>query len=579
MPPLCFGIFEVDLRAGELRRQGLKVKLQHQPFQILAMLLNRPGEVITRAEVRSRLWAANTFVDFDRGLNRAMNRLREALGDSADCPLFVETLPGRGYRFIAPVERSGAKTSVSGESHRIKSLAVLPLENLSADPAQDYFADGMTDELITALAKIVSLRVISRTSIMQYKGVRKSLPSVARELGVDAILAGTVLYSGSRVRITAQLVRAWDESHLWAEKYERDLGDILILQGEVAQAISAQLQIKVTPPERAGLSEAHSVVPRAYEAYLQGIFFRDKWTQTALMKSIELFTEANQLDSTFARSYAGLSQSYCALGILGSLPAAEVYPKAKVAAVRALELDETVAEAHSSLAEVRKAFDWDWLAAQLGYQRALELNPSNAKAHMWYADWLSKMGRNAEATEEAERARELAPFSVDCCSFLGLILYRSRIYQEAMVVCRRAVEFDPYYPVAHWFLGLIYQQTGELPTAITELNKAADLSDAPIYRALLGHLYALVGDKARALSTIVELNTLSRERYVSPLDIAVVYTGIGDRNSAFEWLEKAYQQRVMRIQELPDPVFDSLRLDDRFDNLMQRIGLPTRSCL
>ena len=212
------------------------------------MLLNRPGEVITRAEVRSRLWAANTFVDFDRGLNRAMNRLREALGDSADCPLFVETLPGRGYRFIAPVERSGAKTSVSGESHRIKSLAVLPLENLSADPAQDYFADGMTDELITALAKIVSLRVISRTSIMQYKGVRKSLPSVARELGVDAILAGTVLYSGSRVRITAQLVRAWDESHLWAEKYERDLGDILILQGEVAQAISAQLQIKVTPP-------------------------------------------------------------------------------------------------------------------------------------------------------------------------------------------------------------------------------------------------------------------------------------------------------------------------------------------
>ena len=574
-PPIRFGNFEVDLRSGELRRQGLKVKLQEQPFQILVMLVERPGEVVTREEVQKRLWPANTFVDFDSGLNRAMNRLREALGDSADRPRFVETLPGRGYRFIAPVERSGVDFGVMpGEPPRIESLAVLPLENLSGDPAQDYFADGMTDELITEIAKIASLRVISRTSIVRYKGARKSLSVIARELGVDAILEGTVLHSGLRVRITAQLIRARDDRHLWAEKYERILGDILILQSEVARAIVGQLQIKLTPQEHRRLSHAHSVVPEAYEAYLQGIFFRNKWTEEGLFKSIALFTEANRLDSTYARGYAGLSLSYCALGILGSLPAAEVYPKARAAAVKGLELDETVAEAHISLADVKKAFDWDWAAAQTEYKRALELNPSDAMAHAWYADWLSKQGRYREAVAEAGRARELDPVSVDRNSFLGLILYRSRRYQEALVACRKALELDPYYPVGHWFLGLIHLQSGELAEAVAELNKAVSLSDAPLYRALLGHAYGLSGDRVKALSILDDLTAISRRRHVSPIDIAVVYTGIGDRNSAFEWLEKAYQERTMRIQELPDPIFDSLRLDARFTDLMRRIGLP-----
>jgi TolB-like protein/Tfp pilus assembly protein PilF len=573
--PVRFGTYEVDLRAGELRRQGLKIKLQDQPFQILAMLLNCPGEIITREEVQQRLWPADTFVDFDRGLNRAMNRLREALSDNADHPRFIETIPKRGYRFIAPVERPGVHTVVTpGQTRRIESLAVLPLENLSADPAQDYFADGMTDELITEIARITPLKVVSRRSTMQYKGATKPLPLIATELGVDAILEGSVLHSGARVRISIQLLRAREDRHLWAEKYERDLRDVLLLQGQVAQAVADQLQSRLMPQEHRKAPQSHSVQPGAYEVYLRGMFFRHKWTEASLFRSTELFTEAIRLDPTFARAYAGLSQSYCALGILGSLPAMEVYPKAREAALKALELDETVAEAHNSLADVMKAFDWDWEAAQPEYQRALELNPSDPVAHMWYADWLSKMGRHAEAVKEAARARELAPVSVDSSSFVGLILYRSRRYQEALVACRNALELDPYYPVVHWFLALIYLQLGDIPAAVAELNKAVELSDSPIYRALLGTAYGLIGNRIKALSALDDLAMLSRQRYVSPLDIALIYTGLGERDRAFEWLERAFQERAMRIQELPDPVFDSLRADRRLADLLRRVGLP-----
>jgi len=410
---------------------------------------------------------------------------------------------------------------------------------------------------------------------MPYKCARKSLRAIANELGVDAILEGAVLHSGPRVRITAQLIRARDDRHLWAEKYERTLGDILILQGEVARAIAHQLQIKLTPQEHDRLSQTQTVVPDAYQAYLRGMFFRNKWTEEGLLKSIELFNEATRLDPLFARGYAGLSNTYCALGILGGLPAVEVYPKAKVSALKALELDETVAEAHNSLADVRKGFDWDWAGAQTEYKRALELNPSDCTAHMWYADWLSKMGCHTEALAEAGRARALAPVSVNCTSFLGLMLYRARRYQEALVACRQAVELDQYYPVGYWFLGLVHLQIGDLTEAISDLNKAVSLSDAPLYRALLGHAYGVSGDSVKALSILDELDALSRRRYVSPLDIAVVYAGIGDRHSAFEWLEKACQERAMRIQELPDPIFDALRSDPRFADLMRRIGLPT----
>jgi TolB-like protein/Tfp pilus assembly protein PilF len=456
----------------------------------------------------------------------------------------------------------------------IESLAVLPLENLSNDSEQEYFADGMTDELITELAKITSLRLISRASIMQYKGTRKPLPLIARELGVDAVVEGTIVRSGQTVRITAKLVQACDDRHLWSEKYERALGDVLTLQGEVAQAIADQIQVKLTSKEHASLAHIRSINPQAHEAYFKGSFFRNKWTEEGLDKSIQYLSEAIELEPAYAQGYAGLSLSYCALGIFGIRPARDVYPKARAAAMRALDLNETVAEAHISLADVKKGYDWDWPGAEAEYKRALNLNPSYAIGHMWYADYLSKMGRHSDAIAEATRARELDPISVDSNAFLGFILYRARRYDEALKACQKGVELDPYHPEGHWFLALPHEQRRELPEAIAELQKAVSFSGggAP-YLALLGRAYALAGERTKASSILDELTTLSDKKYVSPLDFAVVYTGLGDRNSAFHWLEKAYQERTMRIQELPQPIFDSLHSDPRYRDLMRRIGL------
>jgi TolB-like protein/DNA-binding winged helix-turn-helix (wHTH) protein/Flp pilus assembly protein TadD len=613
-----FGVFELDPRVGELRKNGVKLKLQDQPHQALVKLLERPGEIVSREELRSTLWHEDTFVDFETGLNTAIKRLRETLGDSADNPTFIETLPRRGYRFIVPVESLVSDLPVHPSNNaqpraglhklwllasvgvlsaiallslglrgtrkglpsrraeqRIESLAVLPLQNLSGDPAQEYFADGMTDELITEVAKISSVRVISRTSIMQYKATHKPLAAIASELGVDAVVEGTIVRSGQKVRITAQLIQARDDRHLWSENYEGDLGDVLRLQGEVAQAIAGRIQGKLTPQDTSP-PKARPVNPQAYEAYLKGSFFRNKLTEEGLNRSIELLTQASDLDPSYAQSYAALSLSYVYLGIFGFRPSEDVYPKARAVAIKALERDETLAEAHTALADVKKGYDWDWAGAETEYKRALELNASYSLAHGMYADYLSKRGRYEEAIAEAERSRELDPTSVGRTAFLGAILYRARRYDEAIGACQKALELNPNHPNTFWFLALSHEQKREFPKAIAELEKAIQLTQGgPIYRALLANVYAQAGERAKALSLLDALKAVNRQRYVSPLDIAIVYTGLGDRNSAFHWLEKAYQERTMRIQELPEPIFDSLRSDPRFRDLMRRIGLPT----
>jgi TolB-like protein/Tfp pilus assembly protein PilF len=579
-PRIRFGIFEVDPRSGELFRQGSKIKLQNQLFQLLTVLLDRPGEVVTREELRKSLWPKDTFVDFDRGLNKAINGLRATLRDHAKKPRFIETLPHRGYRFIAPVETAGvfAKTGrlgdrpVSQQAPRIDSLAVLPLDNHSGDPAQEYFCDGMTEELISAVSKISSLRVISRTSVMTYKGARKSLPAIAKELHVDAVVEGSAMRSGPKVRITAQLIHALDDRHLWSGRYERELRDILQLQADIAESIASQIQ-KVVNPGLLSPAALRPVHPQAYEAYLKGNFFRDKLTPADLEKSTACFAQAIGLDPGYARAYAELAQSYFYLGVFGVAPSNEVFPKSKANAVKALELDETIAVAHNALAAIHIFYDWDWGAAEAECRRAVELSPGDSVTRTHLADYMSIRARHEEAIAEFNRALELDPISPLRRGFFGLLLYRARRYDESIAQCQTALEIDPNYPNALWFMALALEQRGQLTESIAKLKQAVNLSTGPHYRALLARAYALAGERTQALNILDELRALSQQRYVSPFDIAVIYVGLNDLSSAFQWLEDAYRHRVFRIIELTLPMFDSLRPDPRWQDLVRRIGL------
>jgi len=451
-----FGMFEADLRAGDLRKNGLRIKIQEKPLQILVLLLEHAGEAVTREELRQRLWSGDTFVDFDHSLGTAMGKLRQALGDSAKRPLFIETLGSRGYRFIAPVASSGGtpilpieepavdtagasreksswrrrktwlmvaaatasmlaavaiasqagawRDRLRGLPPAINSLAVLPLEDLARDPDQEYFADGMTDELITDLARIGALRVISRTSIMRYKKLRKPLAEIARELNVDAVVEGTIRRAGGRVRITAQLIQVNPEKHLWTETYDRDLRDVLALQEEVARDIAGEIRIKLTPQERAGLSNARLVDPKAHEAYLKGEYFWNKRTAPGMEKSVGYFSQAIQMDSSYALAYAGLANTYNLQGYYAYVSARETYSKARAAALQALALDATLTEAHVALGLYRSCYEWDQPAADRELRRAIELSPGNTMAHVWRGEALSVSSRHAEALAELDRA-------------------------------------------------------------------------------------------------------------------------------------------------------------------------------
>jgi TolB-like protein/DNA-binding winged helix-turn-helix (wHTH) protein len=594
--PVRFGIFEVDFASGELRRQGVRIKLQEQPFQALIALLQRPREVLTREELQKRLWPGGTVVDFDRGLSKAINRLREALGDDADNPRFIETLPQRGYRFIAQVETAPAPLVLSlpppetapghagvvnqqplqrrrrllaigggliavlflaaglrllrSPPRPIESIAVLPLENLSGDPAQEYFSDGMTDELIGEIARIGSLKVISRTSIMQYKGgARKSLPAIARELNVDAIVEGTVLLSGRKVRITTQLIRAYDDRHLWSETYERDLGDVLALQSEVARTVASQIEIKLTPQQQTSLARTRRVNPEAYEAFLRGNFSLHQGMR-GLSKSIEFFSQAIKIDPSQADAHVGLAQALCYLGLFGVRPSAETYAEARVAALKALELDESNAGAHSVLAGIKQGYDWDLAGANVEYQRALQLKPSDLPTRLYYAEYLSRLGRHDEAVAESRRTLALDPVSPLGYNNLAMLLWRAHRYDEAIRESQRAIELDPNFVNAFWWQGLAYAGKRDFPKSIACLKKAISLNDGPLFRALLGYVYGRAGERAKALSVLEWLATLSKQRYVSPVDFAVVYAGLGDADATFHWLEKAYQTVSVRPSHL-----------------------------
>ena len=611
-----FGVFEVDLNSGELRKQGVRIKLQEQPFQALVALIEHPREVVTRDDFQKRLWPGGIVVDFDRGLNKAINRVREALGDDADNPRFIETVPQRGYRFLVQVEASApaepplsgpapeiVRTAASGRARRrrflaiagalvslllvsigyrllpsrqrpVESIAVLPLENLSGNPAQEYFSDGLTDLLIGEIARIGSLRVISRTSIMQYKGSsRKSLPAIARELNVDAILEGTVVQSGHSVRITAQLIRAQDDRHLWSENYERDLTDVLAVQSEVARAVAGQIRIQLTPQEQTHLTRTRPVNPEAFEAFLKGNFFLQKGI-SGIGKSTEYFKRAIELDPLQAEPYAGLAETLCYAGIFGFRPSAETYPEARVAALKALELDDSSAGAHNALADVKKGYDWDLTGAEAEYKRALRLNPSHLLTHMWYAESLTRMGRYDEAIKESDLAIALDPVSPHSQSNRGMIFFRARRYDQAIQASQQALDLDPHYINALWWQGLSYAGKRDFPKSIDCLTKAIGMNDGPLFRALLAHVYGRAGEAAKARAILEQITVMSGQRYVSPVDFAVIYAGLGDADSTFRWLEKAYETRATRVGELTSLYFDSFRSDPRYADLMRRLGIP-----
>ena len=569
--PVRFGIFELDLTSGELRRRGVKVRLQEQPLRALVALTECPGVVLTRVELQHILWPSGTTVDFDRGLNKAINRLREALGDDADDPRFIETLPQRGYRFIAELENTPTTLP------RIESIAVLPLENLSISPGDEYFSDGMTDELIGEIARIGSLRVISRTSIMQYKtGVRKSLSAIAHELNVDAILEGTVWHSGQKVRITAQLIRAQDDRHLWSGKFERAFTDVMDLQSEVARAIAAQIQITLTPQERTYLTRSRPVNPDAYKAFLRGKFFLHQGMR-GVTRSVELFRQATDLDPFQAESYAGLAEALCYARIFGLSPSGETHAEARAAALQALQLDDSNAGAHNALASVKEGYDWDWAGAEAEYLCALQLNPSRLLTRLWYAAFLAHMGRYSEAIEESGRALALDPISPIAHCNRAMLFFRARRYDEAIGAAREALELDPSFVNAIWWQSVAYAGNHDYSTSIMSLERALSMSHGPVFRALLGHVYALAGEREKALGTLEELKALSKEGYVSPVDFAIVYSGLSNADSAFEWLEIAWRARATRLLELPSMYFDNVRSDPRYSDLMKRMGIPSRA--
>ena len=627
-----FENFEFDFRSSELREHGRTVKVQGQPVQILAMLLEQPGELVTRDELKNKLWPGDTFVDFEHSLNAAVKRLRQALHDSAENPRCVETLARRGYRFIAEVAAvEGARLAIresstdldlmaeiheqpeieeksaiakrpawplawkisglallaistivvvwmlrsrSVPSPTIRSLAVLPLESLSSDPSQEYFADGMTDELITDLGQISALRVISRTSVMQYKGVRKPLPQIARELNVDAVVEGTVLRSGDQVRITAQLIQASDDRHLWSHSYEGELRDVLALQNRVASAIAQQIQINLKPKEQVALKTEKAVNPEAHEAYLRGRYFWNKRTDDGLRKAIDYFNQAIEKDPIYAQAYTGLADSYALLGDweYGGMSPKEAFPKAEAAATKALELDDTLSEAHTSLAFCLDLYDWNWDSAEREFKRAIDLNPGYATAHHWYGWHLAEVGRKDEAIAELREAANLDPLSLIIGADLAEVLLVAKLYQQSIQQSLSTIAMDPTFAVAHYQLGQAYVQNGMYSDAMVEFQNAIKLSGAnTTFTSNLAYVYALAGRRGEAVKILNDQKNRDHG-LTNSAEIALIYVGLGKNDQAMTWLERAYEERF-NPSILARPSFDPLRSDKRFQDLMNRIGL------
>lgn len=622
-----FGPFRLDPLKRRLIREGEPVRLTPKALDLLLVLVEASGRTVEKDELLEKVWAG-TVVE-ENNLNQNITALRKSLGDSRQDSQYIATIPGVGYRFIADVrkidgetgrrggaetERSGDKSPVSPLPHLpvvrsfflrygivvlvpvfvvgalayalykrerrpvITSIMVLPLENLSENPEQEYFADGITDALIGDLARIGGLHVISRTSSMHYKGTKKSLPEIAREINVDAVVEGTVQRSGDRVMIRAQLIHVASDKHLWVQDYVREMRDVLDLQSEIAQAIAREVQIKMTPAEKERFIARHPVRPKAFDEYLQGRYlYWNRRTPENLNKAIVHFQNAVKEDPNFAQGYVALADSYSAIGTVqvGAVPPVEARSLAEQAATKALEIDDALAEAHGALANV-KHYNLDWTGAEQDFKRALELNQNYANAHNFYAGYLMCRGRVDESIAASNRARELDPFSLSISAQRGFLLENARRYDEAIAQLRVVIAMDPNHYSAYWILGHTYAANRQFDEAIGAAQKAVDLSErTPGALGILGLAYGLADRKAEAKKVLDELLKLNESRYVTPAALVNVYIGLGDKDKAFEWLEKAYQERSNFVAYLKVfPILDPLRSDPRFNDLLRRVGLP-----
>jgi TolB-like protein/DNA-binding winged helix-turn-helix (wHTH) protein/Tfp pilus assembly protein PilF len=619
-PVYQFGPFVLDASKRRLLRDGEVVRLTPKAFETLLALVEMRGKTIEKDELLKRVWG-DTVVE-ENNLNQSITALRKALGDSRSESQYIATIPGLGYRFVADVqEESPAETSTETaaspvvaesrmarsrrpwligasvlvvvlvltlgliswarrpepERFKISSVMVLPLENLSGDPSQEYFADGMTDALIGDLARINGLRVISRTSSMHYKGKSKPLPEIASELKVDGVVEGTVQRSGDRVLVRAQLIHATSDTHLWVQTYERDVKDVLSMQREIAQAIAREVQAKTASHNALDATAQRPVRPKAFDDYLQGRYlYWNKRTEENLAKAIEHFQNAIREDPGYALPYAGLADCYNAMGAVqvGAMPPLEARKRAEEAATRALALDSGLAEAHASLGYVNH-FNWNWNAAEQSFKRALELNPNYANAHNLYASHLMARGLIAESIATSNRARELDPFSLSISVQRGFVLENARRYDEAIEQLRSVIAMDPNHYQASWTLGHTYAASGLFAEAVTAAETAVALADrVPGALGILGLVYGLAGRRDDATRVLNELLELNKQRYVTPAALVNVYIGLGDKERALTWLEKAYEERSNYIAYLNVfPIVDPLRSDPRFAGLLQKVGL------
>jgi TolB-like protein/DNA-binding winged helix-turn-helix (wHTH) protein/Flp pilus assembly protein TadD len=655
------GLFEIDLRSGEVHKSGRKVALQEQPFRVLAMLLEHPGEVVSREELQSRLWPADTYVGFDEGINTAIRKLRQAFGDSADNPRFIETVPRRGYRFIAPVDEirpldsirtaegvagvapntgttpdtpaeslgpDGAKITPNLEPAKVSAwrspkvvvaaaaalvllllvtgvgyllrprraadsvarkrimLAILPFQNLSKDSGQEYFSDGLTEETITDLGQLSpeQLGVIARTSAMAYKHTDKTISQIGQDLGVDYILEGSVRREGGKARISAQLIRVSDQTHLWAENYDRDLNDVLEIESELGRTIAQEVQLNLTPQRQIALSRTRTIDPEAYDLYLKGRYYWNQRTPVGIKESMAYFQQAVARDPDFALAYAGMADAYNISNIVGAYTAKESLPQARAAAEKAIQLDPSLAEAHAALGMEKSHYEFDFPGAEREFLKAIELNPNSAYAHLFYSNcYLLPMGRTAEAIAENQKALALDPLSLPIHNFMGMSYYFAGDYEKAYQQYQHTIAMDPTFPLAHEYFSALLITMGRYEQAIQEKEQSELLGGMSPKEAAAEAEAALNafrnGGAKGYWQGILEM-TLARQNHgkesVVASDMVVLYALVGDKDKAFSWLDKAYDAREGAAITLLkcDPYFKNLRGDPRFLAMLRRMGLP-----